>query len=333
MLKIKVKLSIQELIINQGYIERSINEEENTIEENVEMFSMECVQEYELLKNSEMLIDRVEMLKNICEKEEEFGRRNGHLVSLCYKCTTTINEEQEKEALQEVNKEFREYCLDCEKEIEEMNMEIVEEESSLNEIIETTEEGVAEGSNDIMEDIVATESDTNESEIEEREPVIESKVYKDLLKELTVPRIRSRSEVEEDQEESLKESVKKILKEEQKVVKNYYVCGKRYQQEIESRKRRRGQKKGVKAIKGAIKTDLAKEIIGYSRDAIRKRLERAERVYKLFKGIGRDKIERMVDTDVTDIRKLRVNNRIDEVQLLIQEINRLEQERLNRMEE
>ena len=82
-------------------------------------------------------------------------------------------------------------------------------------------------------------------------------------------------------------------------------------------------------IKTKIISELSKELIGYRRDTIRKKLERAVRVYEIFRGIGgKSKVGRMKNTGITTIRNLRR----EEVRELINEINNIEDRRRNEIE-
>ncbi|CAB4421400.1 unnamed protein product [Rhizophagus irregularis] len=218
MLKVKFILTINELEINKAYVEKKRNTEENQIEKEFDIFETEDVELYEKLKDDRDIIERMELAYQLKLKEKLFKERNGTNMIICYKCLMPINIEQQKEDLSEIGKEFKGYCLDCEKEMEfEINDEVVE--------ITTDEEGV------IIEEITdqaitgesngESESEENNEESEE-ETVRRSKVFGKLLRNLSIPMVEIPLEEEYDEEVMLDKLFMKAIRENQEVVKCWY---------------------------------------------------------------------------------------------------------------
>ncbi|CAB5389459.1 uncharacterized protein OCT59_015428 [Rhizophagus irregularis] len=116
MLKIRFKLIISEIEINEEYVRRKRNDGENIIEKEFNINESEDVVLYEGLKDDENIIERMEIAYELNEKEKIFKQRYGKNMTICYGCTMMINVEKESEELLLMGKEFRSYCIDCEKE-------------------------------------------------------------------------------------------------------------------------------------------------------------------------------------------------------------------------
>src|SRR6185369_8650628 len=113
MLKVKFKLIISEIGINEEYVGRKRNDEENIIEKEFDINESEDIVLYEGLKDDEDIIERMEIAYELNKKEKMFKQRHGKNMTVCYGCTMMINIEKE---LLLMGKEFRSYCIDCEKE-------------------------------------------------------------------------------------------------------------------------------------------------------------------------------------------------------------------------
>lgn len=92
-----------------------------------------------------------------------------------------------------------------------------------------------------------------------------------------------------------------------------------------------GRRKKEKTARTKIHNELMNKLKGFIRTAIQQKIVRAEKVYKLFKGIGKDKINRMKNTSINTIIGLK--NRSGEIEELINEVNKIEEERKNIIEE
>jgi hypothetical protein len=131
-----------------------------------------------------------------------------------------------------------------------------------------------------------------------------TKAFEELNKELsTLVNQEWMNNLEDEMEESLSQLVLKVIEEDQNQVKIYYMLGKKFREEI---KVRTNGKKKERKVKGEIYNELMNEIKVTSREALKKKLERAERVNKLFEGIGENKIEQLIDCGVTTIARCRV---------------------------
>jgi hypothetical protein len=324
MMKVKFKLIITEIETNEAYIERQRDIEENLIEKEFEIYDKEDLEFYEEVKNNNNIIERMNVAYKLDEKEKAFKERNGENMALCYKCTMPMNVEQEKEELSKIEKAFRNYCMDCEKEVEfEINDDMtetimIEEEMLIEEITDQ---------NTLSENNEESES---EGEDTEREIVIKrSKAFEELVIDLSVLATEELREEEENDEEILLEKVfVKAIKAGQKATKCWYNVGEIVRRKVEEGRNRTRRKE--KLIKTRIYNDLERKLKGFSRKAIQSKIERAEKVYKLFKGIGgKSKINRMKNTCMNTIIKLKAS----EVDELITKINEKERERENSMEE
>ena len=156
-----------------------------------------------------------------------------------------------------------------------------------------------------------------------------SKAFEELLEELSLSNTEELQEENENDEEILVEKIFiKAIKGGQGATKYWYDMGKFVKGEVE--KERNVTKRKEKLIKNRIYNELERKTKGFSRKAIKCKIERAEKVYKLFKGIGgKSKINRMRNTCMNTIIKLKA----EEIDELIVEINKIERERENRMEE
>ena len=326
MLKVKFTLTINELEINEAYVGRKRNTKENRIEKEFNIVENKDIELYEKLKNNENIIERMELAYQLDLKENLFKKRNGANTMICYKCLMPINTEQQKEDLSEIGKEFRGYCLDCEKEMEfEINDGVVEitmdEERAIvmEEVIDQTMTDESNGE---------SESEENDEETEE-EIVRRSKVFKELLKDLSIPTVEEPLEEEYDEEVTLDKLFMKAVKESREAVKYWYKVGRLFTRKLNEEMN--GRRKREKTARTKIYNELMNKLKGFTRTAIQQKILRAEKVYKLFKGIGKDKINRMRNTSMNTIIGLKKKS--GEIEELINEVNKIEEERENIMEE
>ncbi|PKY60577.1 hypothetical protein RhiirA4_484439 [Rhizophagus irregularis] len=184
------------------------------------------------------------------------------------------------------------------------------------------------------EDDISSEeyrSETDEEEIEKEVIMRRSKAFYELLKDLSVPTVGELLESEENDEEmTLEKWFTKAIKAGQEATKCWYDVGKAVRNKVEEERNRLGIKE--KSIKTKMYNELTKRLKGFSRKAIQSKIERAEKVYKLFKGIGgRNKINRMKNTSINTIINLK--ERKGEVDELIKKVNEMEEKRNSIMEE
>jgi hypothetical protein len=297
----------------------------------------------------------MEIAYELNKKEKMFKQRHGKSMTVCYGCTMMINIEKEKEELLLIGKEFRSYCIDCEKEElditdSELNYkdddndmeivdEILQEESSSNDSETNIEEESSnkrkrrtekevdnvERSSKRKKIRVEDEESTEEEEILEDE----TEAFKKLLKDLCTPVTEEQIiEEENDGDMTLEKLFMKAVQESQELVRYWYDVGEEFRKEIKEKKGNRIRKE--RDIKSDIYNRMERNLREYSRKTIMTRLARAERVYKIFKGIGgKTKISRMRNTCMNTIIKLRK----EEVDELIRKVNEIEEERNNMMEE
>jgi hypothetical protein len=190
-------------------------------------------------------------------------------------------------------------------------------------------EDVTNNENDISSE--EYRSETDEKEIEKEVMTKRSKAFYELLKDLSVPTVGESLENEENDEEvTLERLFIKAIKAGQEITKCWYDVGKAVRNKVEEERNKLGIKE--KSIKTKMYNELTKRLKGFSRKAIQSKIERAEKVYKLFKGIGgRNKINRMKNTSMNTIINLKEKK--GEVDELIRQINEKEEERNSMMEE
>ncbi|PKY61381.1 hypothetical protein RhiirA4_486276, partial [Rhizophagus irregularis] len=76
MLKVKFTLTINELEVNEAYVGRKRNTEENQIEKEFDIFKTEDIELYEKLKDDVDIIERMELAYQLKLKEKLFKERN-----------------------------------------------------------------------------------------------------------------------------------------------------------------------------------------------------------------------------------------------------------------
>jgi len=150
-----------------------------------------------------------------------------------------------------------------------------------------------------------------------------------LLKDLCTP-VTEEQIIEEENngDMTLEKLFMKAVQESQELVRYWYDVGEEFRKEIKEKKGSRIKKE--RDIKSDIYNRMERNLREYSRKTIMTRLARAERVYKIFKGIGgKTRISRMRNTCMNTIIKLRK----EEIDELIRKINEIEEERNSMMEE
>ncbi|GBB97643.1 hypothetical protein RclHR1_30200001 [Rhizophagus clarus] len=279
MLSIEVTLIIKEKEINEEYIRRELDAEENVIKRNFEIFDDEGMRFYEGLKKDENIIERMELIWELAQKEEEFKRRHGRNVTLCIKCMIPVNKEQEIRELQEQGKIFRNYCIEYEKEIDELDIENIGE---INKTMINIEESREESD---KSSVYETESEVNENENEHIEEY-GSKRFWELIEDITINTENIIEDVKdkgENEEMSLLKSFKRCIKKNCEMLEYWYKFGEKYSNEVELRK---DHSKREKRVKTQILDELKRDNPDITRNNIKSKVEKAERIYQIFKKIG-----------------------------------------------
>ena len=144
-----------------------------------------------------------------------------------------------------------------------------------------------------------------------------SKAFEALVIDLSVSITEELQEEDENNEEiPLERAFIKAIKVGQGATKCWYDVGKIVKREVE--KERNVPKRKIKT---KIYNELERRLKGSSRIAIKNKIQRAERIYKIFKGIGgKSKINRMRSTYMNTITNLKAK----EVDELITRINEIE---------
>ena len=362
MRRLIIKLEITE--IKDG----KINYEEENIKE-VEVFETEWIEYYESMKGNNDIMRKLDMTYGMIDIYEEFKKRHGN-ITLCYRCMMPINKNEEKKRCEERNKLFVGNCLECseQEELTLENILLLNEDeleiSERDEYMETDEtdetdrnendnNDIEEGNNNEYnnrkrsnkrkwrnknkgekdnEKRIKTEElikELSEEELSEEELIEETEIFTKLLKELSTPIIVEQViEEENNGNMTLEILFMKAVQESQELVRYWYDIGEEFRKEIREKKGSRIKKE--RNIKSDIYNRMERNLKGHSRKAIMTRLARAERVYKIFKGIGgKTRISRMRNTCMNTIIKLRK----EEIDELIRKINEIEEERNNMIEE
>ncbi|CAB4407002.1 unnamed protein product [Rhizophagus irregularis] len=260
MLKVKFKLIISEIEINEEYVGRKRNDEENIIEKEFDINESEDIVLYEGLKNDEDIIERMEIAYKLNEKEKMFKQRHGkNMTVYC-----------EKEELDITDSELN--YEDNDNDMEAVN-EILQEESSNNES-ETSINGESsvkrkrkrkiekevddtEKSNERKKARIEGEELTEEEEISEDE----TEEFKELLKDLCTPVTEEQIVEPEDVENmTLERLFIRAEKGSQELVKYWYDVGKEFRNEI--RKMKSETNKKEKAIRSDIYNRMEKNLKG-----------------------------------------------------------------------
>ena len=337
MKKLKIELKVTEISDgNIGYTEETIKE--------IDVFEQEWIEYYESMKENNDMMKKLDMVYGMIDLYEKFERRHGN-TTLCYGCLAPINKEDEKERFEEEGKIFVGNCWEC-FEQGQLSWENIEyEESELSEQDED-DNTLQRGESSSKGKRKRTEGETNDreendkgkrvriedEELTEEEEILENEteVFEKLLKDLSTP-VMEKQLIEEDIEEmTLEKLFIRAEKGSQELVKYWFDVGEEFKNEIRRIKSETNEKE--KTIRSDIYNRLEKNLRGRTRSTIKMRLTRAEKVYKLFKGIGgKQKINRMKNTCMKTIIKLRVKD--GEIDELIRRINEIEEEKNNAMEE
>jgi hypothetical protein len=93
MLKFKVKLIFQEIEVNKGFVKREVDQERNEIEREMKIFEEDDIRLYEALKKDDDIIERMELVYELNQKEVEYRKRTHSVeIPLCKECLYPINE-------------------------------------------------------------------------------------------------------------------------------------------------------------------------------------------------------------------------------------------------
>ncbi|GBB90007.1 hypothetical protein RclHR1_16880003 [Rhizophagus clarus] len=209
-----------------------------------------------------------------------------------------MNKEQEIKELQEQKKVFRNYCIEYEKEIDELDIRNIGE---TDEIIEESEKEEESEKNSTYE----TESEVDENDENEYTEEYGSKKFWKLIVNITVNTeniIEDTEDKEENEEMSLSRSFKKCIRKNCEMLEYWYKFGKKYSDEVELRKNRMRREKRVKT---QILDELKRDNPDITRNNIKSKVEKTERIYQIFREIGVSKIRRMKNTSTETIKGLK----------------------------
>ncbi|PKC05954.1 hypothetical protein RhiirA5_378213 [Rhizophagus irregularis] len=348
MLKIRFKLIISEIKINEEYVRRKRNDGENIIEKEFNINESEDVVLYEGLKDDENIIERMEIAYELNEKEKIFKQRHRKNMTIYYGYTMMVNVEKESKELLLMGKEFRSYCIDCEKEglditdnelnyknDDDDNMEVGNEVSQ-EEISDSGSEISISGESSNERKRKRTEKEVNNTErsngkkkirmedeesLEEEVLENETEAFRKLLEDLSMPVVEEQLIEEESVGNmTLERLFIRAERGSQELVKYWFDVGEEFKNEIRKIKGKTSKKE--KIIRSDIYNRMEKNLKGRTRKAIQSRLIKAEHVYEIFRGIeGRQMINRMRNTCMNTIIGLKIKE--GEIDELIKQKNTL----------
>jgi hypothetical protein len=147
-----------------------------------------------------------------------------------------------------------------------------------------------------------------------------------LIKELEIPsriKIVINMEDEKNDIEKLVMQYEKLEIGNRLLLKDWYDYGRNFYQNIEDRKRGNNEREKKRKSEKEIRTELYNKMMEYQRDVLnednevneknrenlKKRIQKAINVYKLFMEIGNEKLERLREISVTFVVKLKEEQR------------------------
>src|SRR3954447_22812632 len=110
---LKLKITIEEVKINESYFQRIRKEEKEIYEINV--YEEETLREYKEYQG-ESLLEKIGVLGYLVNGEERYIERHGRNMVLCFGCGMPINKEEEGRNFEKVGKIFEGICWECEEE-------------------------------------------------------------------------------------------------------------------------------------------------------------------------------------------------------------------------
>uniref|UniRef100_U9TY53 Uncharacterized protein n=1 Tax=Rhizophagus irregularis (strain DAOM 181602 / DAOM 197198 / MUCL 43194) TaxID=747089 RepID=U9TY53_RHIID len=186
-----------------------------------------------------------------------------------------------------------------------------------------------EGEMDTDKDIRENDDSNHKENVTNNEDDTSSEEYRSGINkeeiEKNVSTVEESLESEEnDQEVMLERLFTKAIKAEQEAIKCWYNVGKAVRNKVEEERNKLEIKE--KSIRTKMYNELTKRLKGFIRKVIQSKIERSERVYKLFKEIGgRSKINRMKNTSMNTIINLKEKK--GEVDELMRQVNEIEEEK------
>jgi hypothetical protein len=310
--------------------------ERNEIEREIEIFEGEDIELYEVLKKDDNIIERMELIYELNEKEKEYKKRTHEVKTpLYYECLYPINEEQVRKELKKIGREFRGYCEDCEveMELEIGNVEMNEDEGNSdneNENYHKNEERSDRRNNKRKREFTEermTESRTRKSQKKNKEEIIEDDNSEDneigkegielLIEELNTP-VTQEMVIEENEKDDIKiKDSKKLAKRyyeiekgTKELVKKWFDFGREFTQEINAlkdknnRKGRGNRNKSEITLKKELRTKILEHLLGYNRKTFCNRTNKAIKIYEFFMKVGSERVNRIKNTYIKTIVEL-----------------------------
>lgn len=319
----KLKEKLLEFISNIAY-ESCGYEEENSekINNQNEGESMELSNE-----NNEESRNKVRNDKRLIEKENNNktieGLNNERIVEGENNDTIEVrkdsNGDDSDEQTEDQNEEDRES-------VEMLNEKNNEDKNESKEIIENTSNKKSKKrkrkDEESQEKIKKNRRNNNETSENNDLPEERSIEFRRLLKDLTTPvpdewLTERMEDIRSKKDWTLNEVVIGMCKDNSYIVERGYLFGKIFRKELDEKLNNdKGSREQTK--RAEIFRELAESYPQIRKSTIKKGFNRVERIYKIFKGIGKEKMKRMINTSKSDI----INLEKDEVQLLIDEVNK-----------
>lgn len=221
----------------------------------------------------------------------------------------------EMEENQEINEDNDESDESTEEENSESENEVKEVNIGNHRIDdqEIHEENSSESGNREIED---TEMSENESENEGE--VIQSEKLQILINKLNQRREKINEEIMEESGEnlSLKQLCQRIRRRSQMLLEDYYYVGekfgKRLTEEMDKRRRKDRKRKTDQEERKKIYKEMIETGVERSIKALKRMVEKGEKVYRLIEGVGKEKLKSMCDiTTVENCNKNEIEEAIE----------------------
>jgi hypothetical protein len=237
--KLRINLIVEELNNKTNYLDKERYIEKVKIVKEINLFEERITRIYneglEEIRNEDMY-QVMSWLGELMQEDEDFVKRHGKNMSICFGCAMVLNKEEEEEKFKENNQRFEGMCWECEEEQIRISEETANELTMQEEITENINEvnhqeimeieGNQEIDEEIERDIIMTES---EDEVEE---IIKSERLQILIAELKKPRKNISEEIltENGENLSLKQLCQRIRRRNQTLLEDYYYLGKKFKE-------------------------------------------------------------------------------------------------------
>ena len=151
------------------------------------------------------------------------------------------------------------------------------------------------------EELEMEDREMSESEPESEEEVIQSEKLQILISKLNQKKEKINERIMEESGEnlSLKQLCQRIRRRNQMLLEDYYYVGekfgKRLKEEINKRKRKDRKRKTDQEERKGIYKEMMETGVERSMKALKRMVEKGEKVYRLIEGVGKERLKSMCD--------------------------------------